>query len=97
MIPFAAMLVAPTRFLSGQASQLILQGCGEISRDSGPGISLCLFNIKIATYLFVGFFFLIMQIFEEKYLVLDFCSGNPGKKTCGRYFMTVFLNFTQEN
>lgn len=98
VIPFAAMLVAPKRFLSGRALQLMLQGYGEICRDSGPWISLCLFNSWLLFIHLLGyFFFLIMQMLEEKYLVLDFCFGYPGKKTCGGYFMTVFLTFTQEN
>lgn len=57
VIPFAAMLVAPKRFLSGRALQLMLQGYGEICRDSGPWISLCLFNSWLLFIHLLGYFF----------------------------------------
>lgn len=65
---FAAMPVAPKRFLTEQALRLMLEGYGEISKDSGPGSSLCLFNSQLLFICFI-FFLLIAQMFEGNCLV----------------------------
>lgn len=64
----AAMPVAPKRFLTEQALRLMLEGYGEVSKDSGPVSSLCLFNSQLLFICFI-FFLLIAQMFEGNCLV----------------------------
>lgn len=88
---FLLCLLAPRDLCQGRHYRDVEKYLGTVGLE-------CLYvYLTVDCHLIVCCSIFFFQIFEEKYLVLDFCFRNPGKKTCGRYFLTAFLTFTEEN